>query len=204
MTKISLVYNFESEEELRAHLAVETRVAAPTQPVAVEVKAAAPVAVETDAEPDEAPDTEVSRDSVDDDGMPYNADFHSDPPTMTAKGLWRAKRGKTAEADAARAAFKAGGGNVEAPVITTVPAMTLPGMTTDLPAPAPAPVSITKLAEKIGGMMRRGVIDAPTVSGMYTSVTKASDAAAAMQVFNTNETARAALYSQLLVLEPEL
>lgn len=203
MTKISLVYNFETEEELRAHLALEQRSEPARNPEAQ-------TAAEVEEEADE-PDAEVSRDSVDADGMPYNADFHSDPPTVTAKGLWRAKRGKTAEADAARAAFKANGGNVEPPadvetraaepvVAPTLPGVTLPG----LPVSAPEPVSMSKLAEKIGSMMQRGVLDAPTASKMYTTVTGATDANAAMAVFNTNETARANLYTQLLLVEPDL
>lgn len=198
--KLHLTYEFESEEELRSHLALETRTAtAVTAPPPV-----APVVDETATETRSATD-------VDGDQMPYDAAVHSDPPQFTGDGMWRAKRGKSEEAKAARAAFKARGGAVAAPVIAAAPAMpglapaapVLPGMTA-LPADAPEPISLERVIEKITGMFGRGVVTEATLAGMYVTHGGQADPAAAFGVFNTNESARASLYAALSQIEPDL
>lgn len=49
----------------------------------------------------DAPSYEPENDDlpdVDTDGAPYNTDWHSDPAKLTAKGLWRARRGRDEDA----------------------------------------------------------------------------------------------------------
>lgn len=209
--KLQLTYQFDSEDELRAHLGTEVRtaavpvvpVAAPVVPVAAVqvteiIPAAAPVVVP------ELPEETRSASDVDGDGMPYDAAVHSDPPSCTADGLWRAKRGKGEEAKAARAAFKAKGGNVAAPVIA-MPGMpaAMPGMPTALPADAPEPVSLDRVIEKITGMMTRAKLTEQMLAGLYLKHSGVTDPSASFGVFNTNESARANLFGELCEIEPE-
>ena len=210
--KLQLTYQFDSEDELRAHLGGETRTVAET-PAAVAPVAAAPVATQPEARAAE-PETEtaVSAEALDGDGMPYDAAVHSDPPSFTADGLWRSKRGKGDEAKAARAAFKARGGNVAAPVdlpTAAAPAMTLPGMpgmptAAALPADAPEPIGLDRVIEKISGMITRAMITEQVLAGLYAKHSGVADPAASFNVFNTNESARANLFGDLCQIEPEL
>lgn len=212
--KLQLTYQFDSEDELRAHLGGETRTvdetpAAMTAMLSTEARTVA----ETPA-PAAEPETEtaVSADAVDGDGMPYDAAVHSDPPSFTADGLWRSKRGKGDEAKAARAAFKARGGNVAAPVdlpTAAAPAMTLPGMpgmptAAALPADAPEPIGLDRVIEKISGMITRAKITEQVLAGLYAKHSGVADPAASFNVFNTNESARANLFGDLCQIEPEL
>ena len=203
--KLQLTYQFDSEDELRAHLGGEARTVAP-----------APVAETAEQETRSAEpetDTAVSPDALDADGMPYDAMVHADPPSFTADGLWRAKRGKAEEAKNARAAFKARGGNVAAPAdlpADPAPALTMPGMPgmpsakAALPADAPEPIGLDRVIEKISGMITRGKITEQTLVGLYTKHSGVADPAASFSVFNTNETARANLFGDLCQIEPEL
>lgn len=211
--KLQLTYQFDSEDELRAHLGGEIRTVAETPATAAPI--AAPVAEARTAVPAVEPETEtaVSADALDGDGMPYDAAVHSDPPSFTADGLWRAKRGKGEEAKAARAAFKARGGNVAAPVdlpTAAAPALTLPGMpgmptaAVALPADAPEPIGLDRVIEKISGMMTRNRITEQTLAGLYQKHSGVADPAASFHVFNTNESARANLFGDLCQIEPEL
>lgn len=207
--KLQLTYQFENEDELRAHLSAETRTtqAAPTAP--------APAVTTPEAEATEASTgNEPTRDDLDGDGMPYDDAIHSDPPNFTADGLWRARRGKADEAKAARAAFKAGGGNVEPPAeLPTaapigmpggMPGMPTPAARTELPADAPAPVSLEMVIEKIKGMMGRSKLGEQTLAGLYQKHSGVSDPAASFGVFNTNESARSKLFAELCEIEPEV
>jgi hypothetical protein len=199
--KLHLTYEFESEAELRSHLAVETRTDAP-----------APVAAETTTTGEEPAAETRSATDVDADQMPYDSAVHSDPPQFTGDGLWRAKRGKSEEAKAARAAFKARGGAVVAPVIEVAPSLpgmpaaapSLPGMPTALPADAPEPITLDRVIEKITGMMNRSTLGEATLSGLYAKHSGQADPTASFQVFNTNESARASLFGELCQIEPEL
>ena len=196
MTKIHLTYEFDNEDELRAHLADETRVA-PTAPA---TRAADPAPAEPTPAPavEPEPQTETrGADETDKDGMPYDGEIHSDPPAFTSDGLWRAKRGKADEAKAARAAFKAKGGDVTPPAAPSA----MPGaMPSTLPDDAPAPVSLDRLIEKINVMITRGAADEATLTDLYAKHSGVS-AAESFGVFQTNETARANLYAALDALE---
>jgi hypothetical protein len=208
--KLQLTYQFDNEDELRAHLGTETRTAAPAPTPVVEtpvtvIPATTPVAVE------EAPveaEAERSASDLDGDGMPYDAAVHADPPSCTADGLWRAKRGKADEAKSARAAFKAKGGNVAAPAAlpTALPGMpaALPGMPSALPADAPEPVSLERVIEKITGMIGRAKLNEQTLAVLYQKHSGVADPAASFGVFNTNESARANLFNELCDIEPEM
>lgn len=174
--KYQITYSFDTEEELRAHLGGGT------------TRAAAP------APADEPADVTVDRSALDGDQMPYDADVHSDPPSFTADGLWRAKRGKKEAADAARAAFKARGAAVVAPVIAAAPAApVMPAL--GIPAAAPvrqAPVTYEALIEKFTEVNNRGALDAAKIGEVYARL-GITDVA----VFETNESMRAAMLAEL-------
>lgn len=109
---------------------------------------------------------------VDGDGMPYDAAVHSNPPSLTAKGLWKAQKGKAEQAEAARAAFKAGGGGIAAPTPVAVAPVAMPVFPTAMPvmpaAPAPAPVvTFEQLVAKMQTAMNAGKIDAAGVVALY-------------------------------------
>lgn len=195
MPKINLTYTFDTEEEMRAFIGVGETTATPEAPEA-------PV-TQTEPVEEQRSDDAPTADSVDCDGMPYDASVHSNPPAFTANGQWRAMRGKAHEAKTARAAFKAGGGAVEAPAVTPDAALpgapALPG-TTALPESAPEPISYEKVVEKITGMMGRGTLTNETVAPLY--VKHGGDNPA--ETLSVNETARAALYAELCTIEPEL
>lgn len=188
--KLHLTYEFESEEELRAHLGGETR----------SVSTATVTATETVRTPEDAPAAETEPEITaerDADGMEWNPDYHSTPKSFTDDGLWRSKRGKAEEAKAARAAFKARGG--AEPV--AAPAMPGAGGMPAMPVAAPVlppPVSFERLVGKITGMMQRGKITADHLGPMYAKV-----GATSAQQFETNESLRAALMADLVALEPE-
>ena len=179
MSKLQLIYSFDSEEEMREHLAVETRAAAPTAP----------------AGDDPAP----TKADVDVDGMPYDEAVHSDPPQFKADGTWRAKRGKADEEKEARAAFKAGGGDIEPPAALPTAAApaapTLPGAVA-LPADAPAPVSFDTLVKAITDAMNSGKIDQAGLGPLYAKHGGADPA----KTLETSETARAAMLADLQAL----
>ena len=186
--KLHLTYEFESEEELRTHLGGETRAHTITATEVVRAPAAP-----------EAPEPEITAER-DADDLPYNADYHATPKSFTDDGLWRAKRGKADEAKAARAAFKAAGG-----VVVAAPAM--PGMPTAAVMPTmpvaapilPPPVPFERLVGKITGMMTRGALSGESIAALYAKVGATSGAQ-----FETNESLRAALFTELCLIEPEM
>lgn len=176
--KIQLTYTFDNDADLRAHLAAgDTRAA----------EQAGALAKLTADEPGIAAD----RSAVDGDGMPYDAAVHSDPPSMTTKGLWKSQRGKATEADAARAAFKARGGNVTAPaaVVAAPVVAAMPGMPV-LPVAA-AHVSMEQVIAAASAAQARGV-SVERIQGVY-AVIGLTDAAQ----FDTNETMRAAFVTEI-------
>ena len=182
--KIQLTYTFDNDADLRAHLAAgDTRAAEQAGALA---KLTAPA---------EEPGIAADRSAVDGDGMPYDAAVHSDPPSFTTKGLWKAQRGKATEADAARAAFKARGGNVTAPVVPAAPAAVvtapaaMPGMPV-LPVAA-APVSMDQVIAAASAAQARGV-SVERISAIY-GVIGLTDVAQ----FDTNETMRAAFVTEV-------
>lgn len=180
--KIQLTYTFDNDADLRAHLAAgDTRAAEQAGALA---KLTAPA---------EEPGIAADRSAVDGDGMPYDAAVHSDPPSMTTKGLWKSQRGKATEADAARAAWKARGGTVTAPVapaaVVTAPAAAMPGMPV-LPVAA-APVSMDQVIAAAGAAQARGV-SVERISAIYGMI-GLTDVAQ----FDTNETMRAAFVTEV-------
>ena len=192
MPKVHVTFEFETEEEMRAHFGAEAQV---RTVVAGADEVSVPVA---------QPDDQPTRDDVDADGMPYDESVHADPPSFTAKGLWRAQRGKASEADQARADWKAKGGDIKPPADLPAPVLPgLPGMS-PAPAPEPEPISFDRMVEKLNGMIARQKVDSATLERLYLSASGAPSAAAAFGVFNTQESARAKLFAALCEIEPEL
>ena len=190
--KLQLTYHFDGEDELRAHLAAgDTRVADQATALA---RLAGTTALTTTTVADE-PGVAADRSAVDGDGMPYDAAVHSDPPSMTTKGLWKSQRGKATEADAARAAWKARGGTVVAPVVPAAPvaapvAGAMPGMPVALPVAAP-PVSMDQVIAAASAAQARGV-SVERIGAIY-GVIGLTD----MAQFDTNETMRAAFVTEV-------
>ena len=173
--KLSLTYEFDSETEMRAHLSASEKTDAP-----------APAPAPTASEKTDAPAPAPTEDA---DGMPYDAAVHADPPGFTKEGLWRSKRGFADEAKAARAAFKAGGGDVTPPVVPAMPGQEVSEETVP-------PVSLQTLLDRINEMLSSGAISEDALGEMYTRASGVS-AAESFAVFQTNESARAALYAEL-------
>ena len=193
--KLQLTYHFEGEDELRAHLAAgDTRSAEQAGALAkLAGSTAAPVVAEE-------PGVAADRSAVDGDGMPYDAAVHSDPPTFTSKGLWKAQRGKADAAEAARAAFKARGGPIAAPApvvlaapVTAPAALAMPGMPV-APTPAPVPVTIEQVYEATAAATARGIIPDRIVA-IYGQIGLTE-----MAQFDTNESIRAAYVSAVNAL----
>ena len=200
MPKHHLTLEFDSETDLRAYLDAR---AGNTAAVAAPVVA---------PEPEEEPATTTDRSALDKDGMPYDETIHADPPSLTAKGEWRAKRGKTDEAKLAKSAFLAKGGTVEPPAdlppaplasvappaVPGVPAAppTIPGMDA-LPPSAPEPVTTEKLFEAITDAMNRGKIDGAAMQAVYQEYAGTIDGGQLLGVLNTNETVRANIYRHI-------
>lgn len=194
MPQIKLEYLFESEDELRAHLGGKTRAVAeitPTAPPAADPSEITPNAAE--------PELDV-------DGMPWDGDYHASTKTKNSDGTWKARQGKAQEAKDARAAFKAQGGTEEPPAPSTLPGATkapatseLPGVAA-LPADAPEPVSWDRMVEKITGMLSREMLTSEKMMELYSKHGGENP----VEVLETNETARAALFAELCEIEPEL
>ena len=183
--KIHVTYEFENEDEMRAHIGGETR-AASAVVASQDVTPAAPAPAE--------PEVTAERDG---DGMAWNPDYHSTPKSFTEDGMWRSKRGKAEEAKAARAQFKAAGGVIAAPAMPVAAPAAMP-----VAAPAailPPPVDFGRLVGKITGMMQRGTIGGDSVAALYAKVGATSSAQ-----FETNESLRAALFTELCQIEPEV
>jgi hypothetical protein len=206
MAKITVTYEFDNEDEVRAHFALTTRTE--TAPItraavpqeAILAAAAAPVVntpaavapVETRAD-DEGTGDVVTAD-VDGDGLPYDPEIHADPKSFTAGGLWRSKRGKSKEADQRRADFKAAGGKMTAPTMPTIPTG-MPGMPLPTAETRAEPITFEVLLAKAHAMMTDGKIDASRMIAMYGELGVDPNS------FPTNESARASMYDALVKLE---
>jgi hypothetical protein len=183
---IEVKYLFANHDALRAHVELMSRTDTAITPPVTETPAVAPVT--------ETPGAEAAR--VDGDGMPFNAELHK-PEPFSAKGLWKAKSGCAPAANAARAAFKAGGGDVEAPAETKTRAA-LPGNT--LPGAAPEtrePVSIDELFGRVTEMYTDGLVSDSDLATIYQNTTGSSNAAEATAAYDSNESARAAAMEAL-------
>lgn len=204
MPKIELKYIFDDLDDFQRYMdGAETKAVPVTGVVNAEDEERAAAPTQT---PAAAPTGEITE-NVDKDGLPYDPEIHATPKSMTADGLWRAKRGKSEEAAQARAAFKAAGGAFTPPpppppaapsVPLTNSAVAMPGMPV-AQARAPEPITYDKLVDKTVGMMERGVLDSDTVLRLYSEIGLTEVA-----VLETNETMRAALYAKLCEIEPVL
>lgn len=176
MSKLQLTYTFENEDELRAHLGGVTR-----------------------SEPVEQMDEETGEiKTVDADGFAYDPELHTEARSVTAAGLWKAKRGKAEAEAAARAAFKSAGATTAevAPVVDAMPVEaaipTIPG----LPAAAVerAPVTLEALIQRLQAGMSAGKIgpNGAPLADLYARAGSPDPNA-----YATNETLRAALWAEL-------
>lgn len=198
MAKITVTYEFDNEDELRAHFGADAVVrAAPVATPSTPTPPAPEPAPEPEPEPvPVAAEPEVT-DEVDADGMPWDPEFHATPKSFVGKGLWRAKRGKKDEADAERAKFKAAGGAVTAPVVEEAPVATA-----TMPAPAvmpsvsSEPVSMDEVAQKTHDLMEAKVLSMEQYTDTLTLV-----GASSADDLTTNETMRAAYYDKIIALE---
>lgn len=209
MTKISLIYEFNDETELRAHLDGNTRAVPAANPALTATLAAIAVepTINAAAITPEPADIVRSASDVDGDGMPYDAAVHADPPSTTKDGLWRAKRGYSEQANAARAAFKARGGSVQPPADLLPPpgpvvvaAPVLPPVVAAPAAPAlppsmPEPVDIQRLYEAITAGLNQGKIDS---RALYVEFCKTDNPAEVGALLNTDETMRRAMFDRIV------
>lgn len=146
-----------------------------TAPVETESNVAQAMAGAMDPEPD------VSQ--PDANGLIWNADYCSNPPSMNADGTWRAKRGHKEAYDAAVAAVSAepereqpaeSSAPASAPSMPTAPAT--PSMPA-APAPTtpPAPIEYEAMAQRFMGMMNAGTITAEQVGPIYENLNVSYD-----------------------------
>lgn len=146
--------------------------------------------------------TEKSVDSI---GMPYDETIHADPPSFKADGSWKVRNGQASAAKAAIAAFKAGGGNIEPPVVEDAPVETggMPGVKaqTGMPVPTAEPVTLDVVMKKWTGLMESGKLSAERATEICVEVTGKTDAQQHYPTFQTDETARADLYAKLNEIE---
>lgn len=157
---------------------------------------------------DAALEEEISNAGVDVDGMAFDRELHAIPPQKNKDETWRAARGKADEANAARDAWKARGGDVKKPETDDVG---LPGQAreetteTGLPGadkvPTRGPVDMPTVVAAAKRVMEAGKIDNDGIRALYAEVTGNPDTSEAMKLFNTNETLRAALLDKLVALE---
>ena len=149
--------------------------------------------------------------TVDSIGMPYDDDIHASPPSFKSDGTWKVARGKAEEAKTAVAAFKASGGNITPPVIeqptapTNMPVAETKSETTGMPGVAPTPpveiVALDTVMAKWTDLMESGALSAERATEICVKITGSTDAKTHYPTFQTNETARAALYAELNAIE---
>lgn len=149
--------------------------------------------------------SDVDADVVDSDGMPYNAEVHATTREVNKDGTWKAQRGKGDQAKAARAAFKAEGGDIDAPK-TEAPG--LPGTGTKAPGlpgaeniPAADPVTYADFVAKATAVMESGKIDSDGICALYCEVTGDTDVSVAAGKFETNESLRVEAVKRMTEIE---
>lgn len=208
MPKISMVMEFNDESELRAYLDGQANRAS-TDDAAGSYEHAPTQATRASFEPgatDAAPATEEpTEDSRDVDGMPYDSSVHSNPPSFTQDGRWRAARGKADEAKAARAAFLSSGGNEEPPAdLPEVPSAAVapetraePGLPElpGLPEPMPEPVTVEALFARLQDVISAG--HSGQVMDLYQKHIGTADRHQVGAALQNDETKRAALMKDL-------
>lgn len=207
--KYTLTIESDSAEDIRSVTEkltgrADTTVAPATETVAT-TTTTAPAAEETKT----APTGDVAVDGI---GMPYDDAIHASPPSFKSDGSWKVKKGQADAAKTAIAAFKAAGGNVTPPVIEQPVAApsgmpgtetkTAPvGMPGAAPIPAAEPVALDVVMAKWTGLMESGALSAERATEICVQVTGNADATTHYPTFQTNETARAALYAELNAIE---
>ncbi len=139
---------------------------------------------------------------VDAEGMPFDPNLHSGRDKTNSDGTWRAMRGKKQEEQEARAAFKAQGGNIKSPVVTTPPptAPVVPGAPVVPTVPEPEPVrdyNITELTTKCQTLIDEGRINGPDITSLYLEVTGAQTPAEAFDKFNVDQNMRNEMMERL-------
>lgn len=197
MPPITITINCETADEARDVLDTLTnRADAPTTP-------ATPPA----AEPAAKADTAAEITATDADGFPFDPDLHTAPDNFKADGRFRAKRGKSDEEKAARAAWKAAGGATTPPQTPpslpgqAAPASGVPGLPgTKAEEETLPPVTLEEVFGKATELLDAGKITNEAITGIYKEVTgvEGDDVAG---VFATNETARRALWDALVEYE---
>ena len=194
MSKIIITVECDDEADARSVLdKLTNRAAAPE--VAPE-KTAAPV--------EQTKSDDVDDVVTDSDGMPWDEAVHASSREVNTDGTWKARRGKATEAKAARAAFKASGGDVTAPVVEEAPG--LPGTKTSaLPGadaiPPAEPITFDAFVEKATAVLASKKIDNAGISALYCEVTGEADVGAAAAKLETNETMRRAAVDKLTEIE---
>ena len=141
--------------------------------------------------------------------MPFDDTVHAKSRQVNKDGTWKAQRGKTAEAKAARAAFKASGGDVTAP--DAVPG--LPGTKSDdaipgLPGaeniPEAPPISMAEFTAKATAVLKSGKVDNAGIVQIYLKATGQIDAGEAAKMLGTNESMRRTAVDMLTEIELSL
>jgi hypothetical protein len=200
--KYTLTIETDNEDELRS--VTERLSGAPTTKSTAKTETK-PEAPKTEAETKSDEASEIP--DVDASGFPYDPELHHE--TFKANGEWKVKKGQADADKEARAAWKAQGGNVEAPEIeetveTKTEAPKMPGMPTqnaEKTIPASKPVSIDEVFAKIGEMFEAKTVDEVTVTGLYTKITGTANADEHYELFSTNETMRSQLMAELEQIE---
>lgn len=163
------------------------------------------------------PDAETP---VDADRMPYDAAIHSDPPSLTDKGTWRVKRGMAKQAEDARAKWKAQGGAIVPPTSVVAeqraadPAPTVTVLMPGVPAPKPnmmeamypgimtprapepvlpPPVSVDDFLFVVTKAVNENKIAGEALQALYIK-----HGVTSMDILETNETLRRALYNDIV------
>ncbi len=183
MTQITITINCENPEEARSILDKLENRAAPT------------------------PANQDYSNLTDSDGMPFNPEVHTAPDNFNKDGTWRAIRGKGEEAKAARAAWKAAGGNVTpppvsetppAPVSETPPApgvQAAPGVEARTEAPPPLlpqqtePPTLAEVMSKVKSVIDQELISNEDLIKVYEETSKVS-AKECMAVYKVDGEAR--------------
>lgn len=148
--------------------------------------------------------------AVDADGMPWNGDYHSDSRAVNADGTWKARRGKSEEAKAARAAFKAGGGNESAPDVSerSTPAEDtgLPGAEEDGGLPGAEETvderefSLAQVVQLAKAALTEGKTDNAGIQALYIKASGAETAQAAFETFKEDAASRLRLVQEIEAL----
>lgn len=193
MTKYQLIIQCDNEDDLRS--AVDTLANRSDAPVPTAAVPVTPVPEKTDTPPTVAADPDDM--AVDSDGMPYDPAVHASSRAVNKDGTWKAAKGKADAAKTARAAFKAGGGNVEAPLVEADPdpmpepeetKAALPGVGA---IPPQEPVTFEQFFAKATEVLNAGKTDADSLVKFYGEITGCATTEEAVDVLQMSESVRA-------------